>query len=103
MRSFHNDEGGESLGTLRNRVAHGSLDTLSEGERHSVALRVRDAERVAYDYVWMVLQRALGVVPFAETLLQVQLLHPLHVVALGDDPFYLEPTHMALLYPAMIR
>jgi hypothetical protein len=103
LRLFLNEEGGESLARLRNRVAHGSLDTLSDSERQSVAVRVRDAERVAYDYVWTVVRKVLGAMPFTDTLVRAQLLHPHHAVAHGEGPYYLEPTHMALLYPAMMR
>ncbi len=86
-----------SLYDLRNAVAHGSTDTLSELEREKIRDRVPEVELIAQEYVMTVLYKATGVPPLQGYPMRVSTTNFLNNL-FSAHGMYVGPTHLAWVY-----
>ena len=94
---FTREKGKPSLYDLRNTVAHGSTDTLSESEREYLRDRAPEVEIIARQYIMLVLQKATGLIPLLDAVLGSVTMNFLNGVS-SHAGMYRGSTHLAALY-----
>ena len=97
MLLFEQKVEGKSLYDLRNDIAHGTTDALSEVQREQIRRRIWDVERFARGYLLVVLQTALGAKPFSKGM-QASLFVSVQNAVVSSEGMYKGPTHMAIVY-----
>ena len=97
------DIDGRTLYDLRNEIAHGRLDTLSEAQREQINLRTGDVESIARQYILRVCELVSGITAPLEGVISV-LAHsyqgPLLEGIISSEDMYHGPIHMAKIYSA---
>lgn len=86
-----------SLYDLRNKIAHGGPDTLSEIERDRIRKRLWDAEQIARRYLLTVISDALGVQLEQGDMTASVFISPRDMIPSGEN-MYKGRRHMALFY-----
>ena len=91
---------GKTLYELRNEIAHGRMDALSEVQREAVITRAWDVERVAREYALKV----LGVVidrELDESVILESIAFQLRDGITSHEDMYKGPIHMAQVYSSI--
>jgi len=94
---FENKIEGKSLYDLRNDIAHGTTDALSEAQIDQIRQRVWDAEKTARKYILATLKKALGAATVNQGLTASVSLD-MHNMVPSSESMYQGPTNMAVLY-----
>jgi len=93
---------GKTLYDLRNEIAHGRMDALSEAQRETVMLRAWDLERVARTYILKVLGNITGY-ELAEQEIIESISPHLREGVVSNEHMYRGPIHMAEVYSSTYR
>ena len=94
---FYDSEDGKSLWDLRNDIAHGSLNLLSEKEIRFLSIQLSTLENIARDYLRLVLSSLAQVNYFSKPRRPI-LTFPLHRAIGMTDTQFTGPTDMAEYY-----
>jgi len=88
---------GKTLYELRNEIAHGKMDTLSEAQREEVLGRAWDVERISREYILEVLKKSTGF-HLSEDEISEGVSPRLSEGIVSDETMYHGPRHMAVVY-----
>lgn len=94
---FEEKVDGYSLYDLRNKIAHGTVDALSEAQRDLIRQRVWDAEKITRKYILSILKIALHFEPSNGTIYAAISFNSKDWVMSCED-MYQGPIHMAIIY-----
>lgn len=86
---------GKTLYDLRNVIAHGGIDALSDLQRQRISDRIWDIERIARQYLVNVLKLIWNKSPFVQKMIKSMHI-PFQIVSHED--MYKGPIHMAQIY-----
>ena len=93
---------GKTLYELRNKIAHGRMDALSEAQREAIFARAWDVERIARQYILKVLETVM-----ARELEESEILESvsprLREGIVSNESMYNGPIHMAEVYSSTYR
>ena len=93
---------GKTLYELRNEIAHGRMDALSEAQREAIFARAWDVERIARQYILKVLETVM-----ARELEESEILESvsprLREDIVSNESMYKGPIHMAEVYSSIYR
>ena len=88
---------GYSLYELRNEIAHGSYDTLSDSKTQYISSRIFPAETLVQQYILAVIKKTLNYEVLTRTMMaSISLFGKSGIISHRD--MYRGPTHMALIY-----
>jgi len=96
---FENKIEGKTLYDLRNAIAHGGIDALSDLQRQRLSNRIWDIERIARRYLVKVLEEIWGKSPFRQKMIKTMMM-PFQIVS--HEGMYKGPIHMAETYYTQI-
>jgi len=87
----------DSLYSIRHKIAHGSLDILSDTERQRIADRIYEIERITRKYLNKISTIILKKPPFQHSMIKSMAI-PMTEVISSHEGMYKGPTHMAEFY-----
>ena len=82
---------------VRNIIAHGTVDALSEAQRDLIAQRIWDAEKIARRYILAVLKKALHFEPTQSVIYAAIFMGVENMITKTEDMHH-GPIHMAIIY-----
>ena len=91
---------GKTLYDLRNEIAHGSMDALSEAQREVVLTRAFDLENIARSYLHKVIEKVTGV-NLEDHMILESISPGLNQGINSNEGMYQGPTHMAIVYSSV--
>lgn len=94
---FDKQYDGESLYDIRNKIAHGSFDSMSESQRPNISVLAERVRSIAGSYIITILYNASGL-RFIDHAERFTLWIPLMEGVFTHRGMYDGPTHMAELY-----
>jgi hypothetical protein len=97
---FSNKIDGKTLYDLRNEIAHGSMNALSEAQREAVLSRAFDLENIARAYLNKVIEKVTGI-NFEQHLVLESITPGLNQGIISNETMYHGPTHMAIVYSSV--
>ena len=99
---FNIEVDGKTLYDMRNIIAHGGMDTLSEAQREEVLIRAWDMERISREYILKVVEKSIGV-HLSENEILEGVSPGLSEGIFSDETMYKGPKHMAEVYSVTYR
>jgi hypothetical protein len=88
---------GSSLYDLRNIIAHGTVDALSEAQRDLIAQRIWDAEKIARRYILTIIKKALRFEP-TKGGMKAAIFIGVENMITQEENMHQGPIHMAIIY-----
>lgn len=88
---------GSSLYDLRNIIAHGTIDALSEAQRDLIAQRIWDAEKIARRYILAIFKNALHFEPAQNVMKAAIFINVGNMITQYENTHH-GPLHMAIIY-----
>lgn len=93
---------GKTLYDIRNEIAHGRMDSLSDTQKGEVLKRSRDMERISRKYVVEVIRKSTGF-NLSENQINEGVSPRFNEGIYSDETMYHGPKHMAIVYSQSYR
>jgi hypothetical protein len=93
---------GKTLYELRNEIAHGRMDALSEAQREAIFARAWDVERIAKQYILKVLETVMAR-ELEESAILESVSPRLREGIVSSENMYKGPIHLAEVYSSTYR